>query len=58
MVKKKIGELLLEKGLISPRQLTSILEPILTLVVGVFVLILALAIFLPMWNLISVFKGS
>jgi len=40
------------------RQLTSILEPILTLVLGVFVLILALAVFLPMWNLISVFKGS
>jgi len=39
------------------RQLTAILEPILTLVMGVFVLILALAIFLPMWNLISVFKG-
>jgi MSHA biogenesis protein MshG len=40
------------------RQLTSILEPILTLVLGVFVLILALAVFLPMWNLITVFKGS
>ena len=39
------------------RQLTSILEPILTLVMGVFVLILALAIFLPMWNLIKVFNG-
>lgn len=39
------------------RQLTSILEPILTMVMGVFVLILALAIFLPMWNLIKVFKG-
>ena len=39
------------------RQLTSILEPILTLVLGIFVLILALAIFLPMWNLIHVFKG-
>jgi len=38
------------------RQLTSILEPILTLVLGIFVLILALAIFLPMWNLISVFR--
>lgn len=58
MVKKKIGELLLEKGLTSPRRLTSILEPILTLMLGVFVLILALAIFLPMWNLISVFRGS
>lgn len=39
------------------RQLTAILEPILTLVMGVFVLILALAIFLPMWNLIKVFNG-
>lgn len=38
------------------RQLTSILEPILTLVLGVFVLTLALAIFLPMWNIIQVFK--
>ncbi len=37
------------------RQLTSILEPILTLVLGVFVLIIALAIFLPMWSLIKVF---
>lgn len=40
------------------RHLTSILEPLLTLVLGVFVLILALAIFLPMWNLIEVFKGG
>ncbi len=39
------------------RQLTAILEPILTLVMGIFVLILALAIFLPMWNLIKVFNG-
>ncbi|MFQ5498374.1 MAG: type II secretion system F family protein [Candidatus Zixiibacteriota bacterium] len=39
------------------RQLTAILEPILTLVLGVFVLIMALAIFLPMWNLIKVFSG-
>jgi len=39
------------------RQLTSILEPILTLVISVFVLIMALAIFLPMWNLIKVFNG-
>ena len=39
------------------RHLTAILEPILTLVVSVFVLVLALAIFLPMWNLINVFKG-
>lgn len=39
------------------RQMTAIIEPILTVVLGLFVLILALAIFLPMWNLIKVFKG-
>jgi len=39
------------------RHLTAILEPILTVVLGGFVLIVALAIFLPMWNLIQVFKG-
>lgn len=39
------------------RALTSIIEPILTVVLGGFVLVLALAIFLPMWNLIQVFKG-
>ena len=39
------------------RQMTSIIEPILTVVLGVFVLVLALAMFLPMWNLIKVFKG-
>ncbi len=37
--------------------LTSILEPILTVGMGGFVLILALSIFLPMWNLIKVFNG-
>jgi type II secretory pathway component PulF len=39
------------------RQLISVIEPILTLVLGVFILLLALAIFLPMWNLIKVFNG-
>ncbi len=39
------------------RHLTAILEPILTIGLGAFVLILALAIFLPMWNLINVFRG-
>jgi MSHA biogenesis protein MshG len=39
------------------RHLTALLEPILTVVLGVFVLIVALAIFLPMWNLIQVFRG-
>ncbi len=37
------------------RHLNAIIEPILTLCLGVFVLILALAIFLPMWNLVKVF---
>jgi type II secretory pathway component PulF len=39
------------------KQLTTLLEPILTVVLGVFVLIVALAIFLPMWNLIHIFRG-
>ncbi|MEW6049764.1 MAG: type II secretion system F family protein [Candidatus Zixiibacteriota bacterium] len=39
------------------RQLTAVIEPILTLVLGCFVLLLALAMFLPMWNLIKVFRG-
>ncbi len=40
------------------RQLTSVLEPILTIVLGIFVLVIALAIFLPMWSLIRVFQGG
>ena len=40
------------------KHLTAILEPILTIIIGVFVLILALAIFLPMWNLIKVFNAG
>ena len=38
------------------RHLTAILEPILTFALGGFVLLLALAILLPMWNLIKVFQ--
>jgi MSHA biogenesis protein MshG len=38
------------------RKLTSRIEPILTVMIAVGVLILALAIFLPMWNLIGIFK--
>jgi len=38
------------------RKLTSRIEPILTVVIAVLVLILALAIFTPMWNMIEVFK--
>ena len=38
------------------KNLTSRIEPILTTMIAVMVLILALAIFTPMWNLIEVFK--
>ena len=38
------------------RHLTAMLEPIMTIIIGVMVLVLALAIFLPMWNLIQVFR--
>ncbi len=39
------------------RQIVAILEPILTVILGGFVLIVALAIFLPMWNLIQAFRS-
>jgi MSHA biogenesis protein MshG len=54
---KEVGNHYTKQVLYTSRQLTSIIEPILTLVLGAFVLILALAIFLPMWNLIKVFQG-
>jgi MSHA biogenesis protein MshG len=38
------------------RNLSTVIEPILLLFVGAMVLFLALGIFLPMWNLISLFK--
>lgn len=38
------------------RHMTALLEPILTVFIGGVVLLLALSIFLPMWNLIKVFK--
>lgn len=40
------------------RNLSTSLEPILLAVIGAAVLFLALAIFLPWWNLINVFKGG
>jgi MSHA biogenesis protein MshG len=36
--------------------LTSLIEPILIFVLGLAVLFMALGIFLPMWNLMSIFK--
>ncbi|MBD3257721.1 hypothetical protein GF377_04755 [candidate division GN15 bacterium] len=54
---REVGNHYTKQVLYTSRQLTAIIEPILTLVLGLFVLVLALAIFLPMWNLIQVFKG-
>lgn len=39
-------------------KLSDAIQPILIAVVGAMVLILALGVFLPWWNLISVFKGG
>lgn len=38
------------------KKLASRIEPLLTVAVGATVLVLALAIFLPMWNMISIFR--
>jgi len=38
------------------QNLTSLLEPVLVVVLGFGVLIMALAVFLPMWNLVYIFK--
>lgn len=38
------------------KNLTTIIEPIIVVILGAMVLLMALAIFLPMWNLISLFK--
>lgn len=38
--------------------LSTMIEPVLILFLGGIVLVLALAIFLPMWNMISLFKGG
>jgi len=40
------------------KKLTTRLEPVLTVLVSGLVLILALAVFLPMWNLMSVVKNQ
>jgi MSHA biogenesis protein MshG len=54
---KEIGDHYSKQVIYTSRHLTAIIEPILTLVMGAFILVLALAIFLPMWNLIKVFQG-
>jgi MSHA biogenesis protein MshG len=42
----------------SIRNLSTSLEPLMLAVIGGVVLFLALAIFMPWWNLINVFKGG
>ncbi len=54
---REVGEHYTKQVIHTSRQLTAIIEPILTVVMGLFVLVLALAVFLPMWNLIKVFQG-
>jgi len=39
-------------------RLSSYIEPVLTIALGVMVLFMALAIFLPWWDMIKVFKGG
>jgi len=55
---KELGKHYTKDALYRSRQLTSVIEPILTIILGVFILIMALAIFLPMWGLIKVFQGG
>ena len=38
------------------KNLTILIEPILIFIIGMMILVLALAIFLPMWSLVSVFR--
>ena len=54
---KEVGDYYSKQVMYVSRHMTAIIEPILTLVLGAFVLVIALAIFLPMWNLIKVFSG-
>lgn len=61
----RIDELLLEVADFYEREvdydlktLTARIEPILLVIVAIMVLILALGIFLPMWNMLDVIKGG
>ena len=40
------------------KNLTTMIEPLMTAVLGVVVMGMALAIFLPLWNMIQIFKGG
>ena len=51
----ELGDYYTRQAIHTSSQLTAVIEPLLTFVMAGFVLILALAVFLPMWNLIRVF---
>ena len=53
----EVGEHYSKEVQYTSRNLTAILEPLLTVIISGFVLLMALAIFMPMWNLIKVFNG-
>ncbi len=53
----EVGEHYSKEVQYTSRNLTAILEPILTVIISGFVLLMALAIFMPMWNLIKVFNS-
>jgi len=40
------------------RNLTTMIEPIMTAILGVVVMGMCLAIFLPLWSMIQVVKGG
>ena len=43
---------------IKTKNMTMLVEPLLITVMGVMVLVLALGVFLPMWNLVTLFKNA
>ena len=38
------------------KKLTGMIEPILTITIGCFIMFLALSIFMPMWNIMGVMQ--
>ena len=38
------------------KKLTGMIEPILTITIGIFIMFLALSIFMPMWNIMGILK--
>jgi type II secretory pathway component PulF len=51
-----LGEYYLLEVRTALRNLTSLIEPVMTAVLGIVVMGMALAIFLPMWNIVSVIR--